>query len=132
MKKDVKNIVIIILSVIVVLLLFGIVLIYLKFEYLDDNDDFKIPINNSANTTDNALKDNEKENDNYISNNKALEIALSSLNISENDIYDLDIELDYKFGATVYEIDFKYNRLEYEFYINAQTGEILKSFSQRD
>ncbi len=129
MKKDNKNLIIIILSVIVILLLFIVVFMYLKIEYFDDKEELQIPNNpvtSSVNTTINEAKNN------YISSNEALEIALKSLNISQNNIHDLSNELDYKFGVTVYEIDFKYNKYEYEFYINAQTGEVLKSFRERD
>ena len=62
----------------------------------------------------------------------ALQKALNSLNISQNNIYDLSNELDYKYGQTVYEIEFKYDGYEYEFYIDAETGNIVKSFKERD
>ena len=124
MKKDNKNLIIIILSVIIVLLLFISAFMYLKIEYIDDKEDLQMP--NINDTTTNADKSN------YISSNEALDIVLESLSISKNNIYDLSNELDYKFGTMVYEIDFKYNNYEYEFYINAQTGEILKSFRERD
>ena len=35
-------------------------------------------------------------------------------------------ELEYKKGVWIYEVEVKYNRTEYEVYINAETGEIIK------
>ncbi len=68
----------------------------------------------------------------YISEEEALAKVLTSLNITRNDIYDLDIDLDFKFNLTVYNIDFTYNRYEYDYYLDARTGEIVKSFQERD
>lgn len=123
--KNNKNIIIIILSVIILLLLFAFigVLVYLKFDHLDDKEEF-IPNPNSTTTGD--------KTSNYISGDEALEIALKSLNISRDSVYDVSTELDYKFGKNVYDIDFNYDRYEYEFYVDAKTGELLKSFRERD
>ena len=52
--------------------------------------------------------------------------------MKQSDIHDLDIELDYKYDNTVYEIDFNYKNYEYEYYINAQSGKIIHSFKERD
>lgn len=68
----------------------------------------------------------------YISKEKALSIALESAKLSQNDIYDISVEFDYKYGKTVYEIDFDYQRYEYEYYIDAASGEILHSFKERN
>ena len=57
----------------------------------------------------------------YISKEKALSIALESAKLNQNDIYDI----------SVYEIDFDYQRYEYEYYIDATSGEILHSFKER-
>ncbi len=67
----------------------------------------------------------------YISKEKALSIALESAKLNQNDIYDISVEFDYKYGKTVYEIDFDYQRYEYEYYIDATSGEILHSFKER-
>lgn len=134
MEKENKknNLIIILLSVIVLLLVMICVALYLKMEHLDDKDDYNAPqINNNY---DNGYDDHDdiKYDDNYISSTEALKIALDNLNINENNIYDMSSDLDYKYGKTVYEIEFKYDRNEYEFYIDAATGEILRSFKERD
>ena len=124
MKKDKKNIVILILSIIILILLFLCVYMYFKIEYMDDVLDYK---EDSCITNTNV-----NENSKYISKDDALELVLKSLNINKDSIYDLNIELEKKFNTSVYELDFKYDRYEYEFYVNAESGEILKSFKERD
>ncbi len=135
MEKENKknNLIIILLSVIVLLLVIICVALYLKMEHLDDKDDYNTPqINNNNYDNDYDDHDDIKYDDNYISSTEALKIALDNLNINENNIYDMSSDLDYKYGKTVYEIEFKYDRNEYEFYIDATTGEILRSFKERD
>ena len=71
-------------------------------------------------------------NSNYISKEKALDIALNNAKISQNNIRNIEVELDYKYGETVYEVTFDYQQYEYEYYINAENGNILKSFREID
>ncbi len=122
MKKG--NIIIICLCIIIVILLGVCIGLYVNSKVLEENrENYREPIDYNV--------ENNNSN-NYISNNEAILIALNSLNINQNDVYDLDSELDYKYGTNVYEIDFKYNGFEYDFYIDAKTGEIIKSFKERD
>lgn len=69
---------------------------------------------------------------NYISKDEAIEIALKDINVSKSDIYDLDAELEKKYEKIVYEVSFNYGIYEYEYYIDALNGNIIKSFSERD
>ena len=62
---------------------------------------------------------------NYISKDKAKEIALNHAKVTE--YYDYDIEFDYDDGYAVYEIDFETDTKEYEYVINAKTGAIIYS-----
>ena len=57
---------------------------------------------------------------------KAKSIALNHAGLSENQAYDMDIELDDEDGKLVYEIEFKSGNMEYDYEINAATGAILK------
>ena len=64
----------------------------------------------------------------YIGKAKAKEIALADAGITSKDIRDYSCELDKEPGrATVYEVDFEVGFNEYEYDIDATTGEILKS-----
>ena len=57
---------------------------------------------------------------------KAKSIALDHAGVSENQAYDMDIELDDEDGTLVYEIEFKSGNMEYDYEIDAATGAILK------
>ena len=63
---------------------------------------------------------------------KAKSIALNHAGVSENQAYDMDIELDDEDGKLVYEIEFKSGNMEYDYEINAATGAILKHESELD
>ena len=67
-----------------------------------------------------------------ITREKALEIALQTAGLNENDIRDLEIELDNERTVTVWEVDFDHKNLEYSYDINAQTGAITKTERERD
>lgn len=140
MKKDKNKTILIILAIIIAILVIISIFLYAKLEAVDDRDDHSgyttnqnnnVNNDNSSINNDNNISDNNN-NSNYISKDEALEKALNSLNISQSNIYDLSNELDYKYGQTVYEIEFKYDGYEYEFYIDAETGNIVKSFKERD
>ncbi len=125
-----KNIIIIVLIVIVVLLSFMCLFLYLKNEYNDEFNDDRYENNNHIENNQNGST--TPENKNYISSDSALQIALDSLKINKTDIHDYGVELENKYGTAVYEIDFKYDYYEYEFYIDATTGDILHSFKEWD
>jgi len=63
----------------------------------------------------------------YIGEKSAKEIALTHAGISESDIFKYEIEIDYDFGVLVYDVEFEITGFEYDYEINAVTGEILKS-----
>ncbi len=111
-----------IIGLIVIVILLGTsIFFYLKTEHLEDYIDNELD-----------YRTNNPQESGYISKEEALNIVLNNLDIAQTDLYDLSIELDHKYNTTVYDIDFKYNRLEYDYYLNAKTGEIIKSFSERD
>lgn len=90
----------------------------------------------NTNTTENVTNENTTNTNNpetkIISRDQAIEIVCNDLKIKREDMLDLDAERDYKYGQNVYEIDFKYDRLEYEYYISENTGSIVHSFKERD
>ncbi len=60
-----------------------------------------------------------------IGRERALEIALERAALTAGDVRGLEIELDYERGVLVYEVGFEKENKEYEYEINAKTGEIL-------
>ena len=67
-----------------------------------------------------------------IGKTRAIDIALSHAGLSQNNVRDLDVEKDSKKGTIVYEVDFEANGYDYDYDINAATGEIIKSEKERD
>ena len=63
---------------------------------------------------------------------KAKSIALNHAGVSENQAYDMDIELDDEDGTLVYEVEFKSGGMEYSYEINAASGAILKHETEID
>ncbi len=145
MEKNQSNLkIVIVLLVVIILLLIGLSIFFIE-EFIDEkeeiknlyNNDDRVYTDNSSNVTNNDnsndnTNSNENNNKNYISRENALKIALDDAKINQSDIRDIDIELDYKYGQTVYEVNFDYQQYEYEYYINAESGNIVKSFKEID
>lgn len=72
-----------------------------------------------------ALGDNQNED--VISEDKAKNIALEDAGFSESDVEYLHVVLDRDDGRTEYDIDFQKGELEYEYTLDAVTGDILES-----
>ncbi len=69
---------------------------------------------------------------NYIGKEAALEKTLAHAGLTSQSVYALEIELDKERGMVVYEIDFKSGNYEYEYEVDATTGEVLKSEKEID
>lgn len=67
----------------------------------------------------------------YIGEAEAKRIALAHAGVNEGDIYDYEFEMDYEHGAMIYELEFDCAGCEYEYDINAKTGEIIKFEADR-
>ena len=52
--------------------------------------------------------------------------------MSENEAYDMDIELDDEDGTLVYEVEFKSGGMEYSYDIAASDGAILSFEREKD
>ena len=81
-------------------------------------------------TTENVTTSGKKKKKAYIGKDKALEIALSAASASEATWS--EVEMDYDDGLMVYEVEFTYNNREYDYEINATTGDIIKSDREYD
>ena len=68
----------------------------------------------------------------YIGKEKAKEIALNNANLTGSAVPSIDVELDYDNGKLVYEVDFRHNNIEYDYEIDATTGDILESEQEND
>lgn len=79
------------------------------------------------NSTNNSLENNNTTSQAKISKEKAKEIALEHANVKEDKISDYEIDLDTENGTLIYEISFDSNGKEYDYDVNANTGEISDS-----
>lgn len=79
-----------------------------------------------------AVKETKPAQPDRISRDEAKAKAITHANIGNGKIRDLDIELEKERGVTFYEISFDVGNLEYEYAIEAYTGEILYNKTERD
>ena len=88
------------------------------------NQNNNINNNNYSNTNINSNTDNNTEE--YIGTQRAKEIALTDAGVNESNITLRKVELDVEHYDPIYEIEFYYNNVEYDYEIDAITGEIIK------
>ena len=108
-----------------------------EFEYLVDAYTGKVlsgqkDLLATAPAGDEAAKPTAPSGGADIGHAKAKSIALNHTGVSENEAYDMEIELDDEDGALVYEVEFKSGNMEYSYEINAATGAILKHETEID
>ncbi len=63
----------------------------------------------------------------YIGDSKAKEIARATAGVAESDAKFLTCKFDYDDGVAVYDVEFYFDRCEYDYEINAKTGFIIKA-----
>ena len=103
-----------------------------KEDYMVNNTINNNTANNSNNVTTNTTTNNNTDtninnNNEFIGTEKAKEIALNHAGISNSsDVRFIKTELDVDHNVSIYEIEFYYNQSEYEYKVNAVTGEIIK------
>lgn len=79
--------------------------------------------NNTTNDTNTNTSVNNQEN--YITELEAKEIALTHAGVKEADTKYLTVKFEYDNGVAEYEIEWDVERVEYEYEINATTGDII-------
>ena len=70
--------------------------------------------------------------DEYIGVEKAKEIVLAHAGIASDNAWFEDAELEREKGVAVYEIEFYSDRVEYDYKVDAKSGEVLKARSELD
>ena len=68
----------------------------------------------------------------YITKEAALEAALAKAGFAKEDVKEIEMEFDCKKGVMHYEVEFRKDFTEYEYKINATTGEIIKEEIEDD
>ena len=137
MSEITEKTVLVLLVIIIILLavILGIVILK-KNNNISNDSNYKVNVDDNDDgikVTDEIIDNQTTTNDkNYIGRDNAISIALKDLKLTKKDVYDLECELDKEFNQTVYEVTFNYKNLEYEYYINPETGKIIHSFKELD
>ncbi len=69
---------------------------------------------------------------NFLSEDEIRAIVFNHAGVNANDVREFEIELDDEHGIWVYEVEFKAGNIEYDYVVNAVTGEIIKSETEVD
>ena len=85
-------------------------------------------IDNGVNNAEGALDSTQTK----ISRDKAKQIALDHANLKEADIKNYHIELDKDNGVLEYDIEFDHQGTEYDYEIDANTGEIREHTKDKE
>ncbi len=88
-------------------------------------NDLNLLINSKINNVENIEYSGNSSTSGYISKEEALNIAASNANINTNNLTDREIEFDNEDGIMIYEVEFDYKTLNYEYDIDAKTGMII-------
>ena len=104
-----------------------------KIIYTDFNTTDSITNDNSSNSNNNNNNSNANDSTNNGNNattasitvDEAKNIALTNANLTEDAVQFLRTEQEYENGVLVYEIDFTSGDYEYDYKINANTGDVV-------
>ena len=89
-------------------------------EIISFDNDVEDDFNNNSNSN-----DTETDSSNIITEDEAKKIALDHAGMKESDITNLKIKLDTENGVKEYEVEFFSGNTEYDYDINAISGEIM-------
>ena len=83
-------------------------------------------------TLDNVSSSGKPSENLYIGAEKAKNIALAHASVAESDARELEVGFDTEDGMIVYEVEFKSAGYEYDYEIDAKTGNIIKAEKEAD
>ena len=63
---------------------------------------------------------------------RAIDAALSHVNLNLDDIYNVEAELEYETFGTFWEVEFESDGQEYSFYIDAESGNVVRHSIEYD
>ena len=102
--------------------------IYTDFRNINTNNSQNNSNNNNSNGSNNSNSNNQNSLNNVtasISLDKAKNIAVTNAGVDINSVKFTREELDHDNHTLVYELEFFYNNIEYDYEINATTGDII-------
>ncbi len=92
----------------------------------------KISEGSNVVTIDSDDYDDKYQNDNYISYEKAKEIALAQAHITSDGVVFEEREFDFDDGLAIYELEFTKDGVEYEYDIDALSGKVIKAHNSKE
>ena len=115
----------------IIIPLFSLIMLFI---FAGCDDDIVIPQygNDQQVSSDSSYNSNVTSFVELIGADKAKEIALNHAGVSADRIYDLEIELDRDYWSISYVVSFKSDVFEYDYDIDAYSGNIIKSRKEND
>lgn len=100
-----------------------------EIEFYSSSDKYEYDINASTGAVIKYSKEaiSNKNGTNVITEDEAKNAALEYAGLTADDVRFIKAELDYDDGTAEYDVEFYYDRTEYEIKINAYTGEIIET-----
>ena len=95
-------------------------------------NELNLILSNSKNKVENVEATGKATDAAYVGREKAKETALSHAGVKEADVRELDVEMDYEYKVMVYEVEFASGEYEYDYAIDAKSGEVLHSHREYD
>ena len=100
-----------------------------RFEDLSklNTNELNILANNSINKNEEVSTIGSASTSKYISIDMVKEIVFKHAKVENKNIVNLEIEYDYENGNMIYDVEFDYNNIEYDYEVDAVSGKILES-----
>lgn len=95
-------------------------------------NELNVILNSKNKTVKNINISGKASTKSYITKDNAKNIALADAGVNDSSIREYEIELDYEYGKMIYEISFDFNGKEFEYEIDAITGDILNNETDID
>jgi len=89
-------------------------------------NELSLVVSNPKNQVEDIKTTGEATKGAYIGGEKANEIAFAHSGVEESSVYELEVEIDYEYHKMVYDVEFVSGGIEYEYYIDAENGEIIE------
>lgn len=89
-------------------------------------NELSLIVSNPKNQVEDVKATGEATEQAYIGAEKANAIAFAHAGIEASSVYDLEVEIDYEYHVMVYDVEFVSSGVEYEYFINAVSGEIVE------
>ena len=74
----------------------------------------------------------ESEGIAFIERERAVDIALAHVELTLDEVFDIEAELEYDYNGTFWEVEFQKELSEYSFYIDAESGNVVRNHVETD